>query len=148
MTFSRILVPYDQSKYSDLAFNKALEIATKFSSTITVLNILEVEPVEGHFKPSMENLETEQDNRIKEAKSMLENLQSKAKEKNVPMESKVLHNPSPSDGILAYVESEKINLIVMGSHGRTGFKKIVLGSVANDVLSKSKCPVLIIKNEE
>ena len=47
--------------------------------------------------------------------------------------------------ITTYAKSRKIDLIVMGSHGRTGVDKLILGSVANGVTQKASCPVLIIK---
>jgi nucleotide-binding universal stress UspA family protein len=47
--------------------------------------------------------------------------------------------------IIDFSESRKINLIIMGSHGQTGFNRLVLGSVSNKISQLSKCPVLIIK---
>ncbi|WP_420545762.1 universal stress protein [Nitrosopumilus sp.] len=148
MTFSKILVPYDGSTYSDKAFDKALEIASKFSSEITALSILEAETEDGHIGKSLDKLEEKQDQRVSEAKSMLENLQEEAQAKNVPIVLKTIHDPSPSEGILTFAQSNEVGLIVMGSHGRTGLKKLVLGSIANDVVVKAKCPVLIIKQSE
>jgi nucleotide-binding universal stress UspA family protein len=47
--------------------------------------------------------------------------------------------------IVEYAESNKIDLIVLGSRGMTGFKKLLLGSVANGVVTYSRCPVLVVK---
>ena len=148
MTFAKILVPYDGSIYSDKAFNKALEIASKFSSEITALSVLEAESIDGHMGASIDKLEDEQDQRVSEAKSTLELLKTEAQEKNVPIVLKTIHDPSPSEGILSYAKNSDIELIVMGSHGRTGLKKLVLGSIANDVVIHAECPVLIIKESE
>ncbi len=60
----------------------------------------------------------------------------------------VIINPSSADGIVTFAEKNNVDLIVIGSHGRTGFRKIVLGSVANGVLAQAKCPVLITKGSE
>ena len=79
---------------------------------------------------------------------MLEVLKEEAQKKNVPIVLKTIHNPSPSEGILSYAKNSAIELIVMGSHGRTGLKKLVLGSIANDVVIHAECPVLIIKESE
>ena len=62
MAFAKILVPYDGSIYSDKASDKALEIASKFSSEITALSVLEAEPIEGHMGASIDKLENKQTN--------------------------------------------------------------------------------------
>jgi hypothetical protein len=51
---------------------------------------------------------------------------------------------TPADEIVAFAEGEKIDLIVMSSHGRTGLSRVFLGSVAELVLRKARCPVLIV----
>ena len=52
---------------------------------------------------------------------------------------------SPAEGIIHVADEVGADLIIMGSHGRTGFKKLILGSVAQAVLTQSPIPVLIIK---
>ena len=52
---------------------------------------------------------------------------------------------SPADELLAFAERNGVDLIVMGSHGRTGLSRLVTGSVAEQVMRRSKCPVLIVK---
>lgn len=76
---------------------------------------------------------------------MMKKLETKAKAKNVSFSIKIIHNPSSSDGIVTFANNNNVDLIVMGSHGRTGLRKIVLGSVANGVIGHAKCPVLITK---
>ena len=61
------------------------------------------------------------------------------------MKSQILRSISVVKDITTYAKSHKFDLIVMGSHGRTGMDKLILGSIANGVLQKSSCPVLIIK---
>ena len=53
---------------------------------------------------------------------------------------------APADEILAFAERVHIDLIVMGSHGRTGLSRLITGSVAEKVMRGSKCPVLILKS--
>ena len=145
MSFSKILVPYDDSKYSKKAFEKAIEIATKFSSEIILLNVIEAQQTGEHTVTSLNELEDTQDAQVLTAKSMLEDLKHDV-DKNIQISIKVMHNPSTSDGIVSFVEANHADLIVMGSHGRTGLKKLVLGSVANSVVANAKCHVLIIKD--
>jgi nucleotide-binding universal stress UspA family protein len=51
-----------------------------------------------------------------------------------------------SDSILAYAEAQEVDLIVMGTHGRRGFDRLMLGSVTERVLRKASCPVLTVNN--
>jgi len=50
----------------------------------------------------------------------------------------------PAEEILKYVESEKVDLVIMGTHGRKGLDRILFGSVANEVVKRSPAPVLTI----
>ena len=63
---------------------------------------------------------------------------------NVAYEHRYLTG-SPAAQILKLAEQERIDLIVMGSHGRTGLSKVLMGSVAEGVMRKAACPVLIVK---
>ena len=144
MTFSKILVPFDGSGYSEKAFEKALEIAEKFESELVVMTVIQSKTSDsvGISITRMQEIQDEEENI---ATTMLKKLEEKAKNKNVPFSIKIIHNPSSSDGIVSFADSSNIDLIVMGSHGRTGFKKMVLGSVASGVVAHSKCPLLITK---
>jgi len=57
----------------------------------------------------------------------------------------VLETKSISKKTVEFASSKKVNLIVIGSHGQTGFNRLVLGSVSNAVSQLAKCPILIIK---
>lgn len=140
----KILVPFDGSEYSENAFEKALEIAEKFKSELIVMTVIHSE-ISDSVGMSLQRLEEIQDEQENIAESMLKKLETRAADKNVLLSIKIIHNPSSSDGIVAFADSGNIDLIVMGSHGRTGLRKIVLGSVANGVIGHAKCPVLITK---
>ena len=142
-----ILVPFDGSGYSEKAFEKALEITSKFDSELTALTVLHAK-LEDSSGVSIQRLGEIQEEQINEATTMLKNLEEKAKSKNVQLSIKVIHNPSSAEGILSYADNNNVDLIVMGSHGRTGLRKIVLGSVASNVVGHAKCPVLITKATE
>ena len=140
----KILVPFDGSGYSEKAYEKALEIAEKFESDLIVMTVLQSK-IPDSAGVSIQRLQELQDEQENEATNMLRKLETEAKNKNIPFSIKVVHNPSSSDGIATFAENNNIDLIVMGSHGRTGLRKIVLGSVANGVIGHTKCPVLITK---
>ncbi len=64
----------------------------------------------------------------------------------VQTEKKVIGGPSPvPDSIIIYAENENVDLIVVATRGRSGFKKLLLGSVASKVVTYAHCPVLVVK---
>ena len=143
----KILVPFDGSGYSQKAFEKGLEIAEKFESKLIVMTVLQSK-ISDSAGISLERLKEIQDEEEDVATAMLKKLEDQANEKNILFSIEIIHNPSSSDGIVSFADNNNIDLIVIGSHGRTGFRKIVLGSVANGVLEHAKCPVLITKGIE
>ena len=140
----KILIPFDGSEFSQKAFEKGLEIAEKFESQLIVLTVLQSK-ISDSTGMSLERVQEIQDEEEDAATTVLKKLEIQASGKNVSFSMKIIHNPSTSDGITVFAESNNVDLIVIGSHGRTGFRKLVLGSVANGVLSHAKCPVLVTK---
>ena len=74
-----------------------------------------------------------------------ENLENFAKRQEISFDFKIFQTRSVVEKIVGFAKTKKINLIVMGAHGRTGFDKLLLGSVTNGVAQRVRCPVLITK---
>ena len=144
MEFKKILVAYDSSGFSNRAFKSALDIAESDKSKITIITV-----VTGLYQPSigfsMRYAGNVLEQHRKSIKKIVTCLKSKADKKGVKLSLKILHNPSVSNAILNYVNSHKQDVIVIGSHGRTGINKIILGSVANEIAHKAKIPVMVVK---
>ena len=140
----KILVPFDGSGFSHKAFETGLEIAEKFESKLIVLTVLQSK-LSDSAGISLERLHEIQDEEDDAATIMLKKLEDKTKDQNIDFSMDLIRNPSTSDGIVNFADSNNVDLIVMGSHGRTGFRKLVLGSVANGVVGHAKCSVLITK---
>jgi len=144
MGITNILVPFDGSSYSIKAFNAALEIAKRKGAKIKVLTCLEKENLGAWYVDKRVNKKI-----IKDAKEFamgfLSKLEEKAKDSDVSLSVHILEAKSISKQIVSFADSKKINLIVIGSHGQTGFNRFILGSVSNGVSQSAKCPVLIIK---
>ena len=146
MLFKNILVPYDGSKYSIHAFKVALDMAQRYDSKITILACLPKPTYRGVWYYDSRYTKTVLKKEEKVAKQNITKLVSDVKKKiNKPINVKIIPTVSVTDKIITFVKTNKIDLIVMGSHGRTGFDKLLLGSVANGVSQKAKCPILIIK---
>ena len=144
MYFKNILVPFDGSKYSRRAFEKAVELAKNNDTKIKILTCISA----GHGTDmAFETKFTDMDEKRQEKAALAEiaKMTSIAKKSGIPASGAVVKTISIPNKIISFAKSQKSDLIVMGSHGRTGFLKIVIGSVANYVLSKSPCPVLVVK---
>ena len=144
MNFKNILVPYDSSSFSTRAFKNALDISEPHSGKITIVTV-----VTGIYQPSigfsMKYSKELLEEHTKILKKIFAKLETIAAKKGVKLSLKILFDPSVSKAILNYLKSSKFDLIVIGSHGRTGINKIILGSVANDIVQKAQCPVMVVK---
>ncbi|HME42914.1 MAG TPA: universal stress protein [Syntrophorhabdales bacterium] len=142
--FQKILVPLDFSEYTDEIMNVAAQIAQKFGSTIHLLHVI---PNMDYFTPyesflsagSLINIQREIE---REVGKDMEAVAKKIKDITV---TKAIHTGIAVLEIVDYVRAEKIDLVVMGTHGRGGLEHILIGSVAEKVVRKSPCPVLTIR---
>ncbi len=144
MLFQNILVPVDLSNQSTRAFKVALDVAKKYNSKVTILSCIEVYAWHNLYyehKPNPQLLKKQS----KVVKKYFEKLESLAEKNNISLKSKILTSESVVHDIVTFAKSRKHDLVVIGSHGRTGFDKWFLGSVANGVSQKAKCPILIVK---
>ena len=136
-------MPYDGSNYSNNAFKVALEIAIKFRSKITVVTCLFRPPEEEPFYISehAKIIDELRNNAIVE----LQKLQKIAAMKKIPVEARVMSCSSVVEILTTFVNTNKVDLIVMGTRGRTGFKPLLLGSVSVGVSQYATCPTLLVK---
>ncbi len=143
MVFKNILVPYDATSFSNRAFRKALDIAKKDGSKITIFTVVggEYSAIRGFSKISPQIIKKQQ----RAAKKFIYNLESAAKSSNVPVSVKIKQGTTIVKEIINFAKSKKLDLIVIGSHGRTGLNKLILGSVANGVAQQAKCSVMVVK---
>jgi len=144
MAITNILVPFDGSSFSIKAFNAALDIAKKQGAKIQVLTCLEKDNLGAWYKDKRINKQIIRDAK-KFAMELLSKLETTAKDSGVLLSVHVIETKSISRQIVDFAASKKVNLIVIGSHGQTGFNRFLLGSVSNAVSQSAKCPVLIIK---
>jgi len=142
--FQNILVPFDLSTQSTRAFKVGLDIAKNYNSKVTLLTCLEGDAWKHKFYDSRSDAELLKKQK-KVTEKYLEKLESLADKNNVTVKSQIIKSKSVVNDIVTFAKSRKHDLIVIGSHGRTGFDKALLGSVANGVSQKTSCPILIVK---
>ncbi len=144
MLFKNILVPFDLSSPAHHAFKVALDIAQKYDSKITLITCVEEDI--WHHKYYDSRIYSEMlKKKTKIAKKYVEKLEVLANKAGVNIKFQILRSTSVVKDITAFAKSKKMDLIVMSSHGRTGWDKLILGSVANGVIQRTRCPVLLIK---
>ena len=119
-------------------------MAEKYDSKLNVLTCIEGDPWHHKFYDSRADAELLKNQR-KAAEEYTSKLEEAAKKKNIKITTKVIKTESIIKQIISFTKSKKIDLVVMGSHGRTGFDRFILGSVTNGVAQKVNCPVLIVK---
>ncbi|KAF6247738.1 universal stress protein [Nitrosopumilus sp. b3] len=142
--FQNILVPFDLSDQSTRAFKVALDVAKKYQSKVTLLTCLEGDAWHHKYYDARADKELIK-KQSKVTKKHVEKLESYAEKNNITVKTQIITSKSVVNDIVTFAKSRKHDLIVIGSHGRTGFDKVLLGSVANGVSQKTRCPVLIVK---
>jgi nucleotide-binding universal stress UspA family protein len=136
-----ILVPHDFSETAEYALSYALALADKFAARITVVHAYEV-PAYGYPDALVASLEFTAEIERTLSKS-LEEVKARASSGKVPVEAFLRRGTAWSEITAAATES-KADLIVMGTHGRRGVARALLGSVAEKVVRTATCPVLTV----
>ena len=140
-TITHILVPYDDSPYSNRAFVYALDFAKKYGAKLSVISIMYSSPHASEIKHQT----TVDDEKIKVMEKSYRRLSAAAKKFGVPIDTQMLMETSIVDNIISYVTVNHVNLIVMGTRGRGGPKRLMFGSVAMATSQKAPCPVMLVK---
>ena len=150
--FFKILIAIDGSQQSINAAEYALDVAINQKANVQFIAITIIELAKLNLSTfltaptyGLEELE-EKRKQAKQWQSKIEQL-VRNKDKNIEFKSNILENPTlkVSSLIIDYAETEKVNLIVVGNRGRQGFKRLLLGSVASDIVTYSHCPILVVK---
>ena len=143
--FKHILVPVDGSSNAEKAVDTAIAQAKAFGAQITLVTVIDNYPFTGvggdfaygqveYLAPATAN-----------ANSALEKSQATIHAQGMSCEKRVIEEHVIHEGILDTAKELGVDLIVMGSHGRHGLEKLLLGSVTTRVLGRSPVPVLVVR---
>ncbi|CAN0462814.1 unnamed protein product [Phaeothamnion confervicola] len=144
--YRHILIATDGSEVGQKAITQGLAVAKSFGAKVTVIKVTEMwSALDVAGRDALSRIETYEKAAGDAAKEILAKAAAEAKAAGVPCET--LHVPDrvPADGIVATADARACDLIVMGSHGRRGIGKLLLGSQAQNVLAHTKKPVLIAR---
>lgn len=143
MAAQRFLIPVDFSEYATQALEYALDLANKLGARVTLLHVIQSLPLGGVDMgvvipyTYIQDLEAEIMNSMQ---AYLERVTAAGLEGDIA----VVHGV-PFHEIIETAKTQQVDLIVMGTHGRTGLQHVLLGSVAEKVVRLAPCPVLVVR---
>ncbi len=138
---SRVLVAIDGSDASMNAADHAISVSKVYNAELYAVHIIHTgDDLLGPHETS-EFMTKMRD----EGEKYLNKVEAKANEKNVPIKAEIISSTNISGGILDYAEENIIDLLVIGPRGRSGFKRLLLGSVASHIVTYAHCPVFVVK---
>lgn len=146
--YETILIPTDGSDGVQRAIDHGMDVADRYDATVHALSVIDVAQLlevgytgdRADFEATVEPLEDE-------AKRAVEAVRERADGRGVDVVT-VVRQGEPYETILEYVEEADIDLIVMGTHGRRGLSRYVLGSVTERVMRTVDVPVLTVHRGE
>lgn len=167
--FNRILVPFDDSPHAQKALDYAIRIAKSADASLHVLTVLDIsylgltKDVSQRFSPYYEEAppisdvteryriaysdkfeDIKHEDTYKEFLKVADHAKKICKKKDIEATAVILMG-NVAETIVAFSEDNSIDLIVMGSRGFSGFRRLLMGHVSSDVAEKAHCPVLIIR---
>ncbi|KAA0141444.1 universal stress protein [Gimesia chilikensis] len=144
----KILVPTDFSEFGQHALLYGCELAKRFGAELHLLNVVQdavaMFPEPNMMGTSMNDLVADMQSL---AEKQLEEMPGLPGSEDLNVVRKVCVGPAFLE-IIRYAKEQEIDLIVIGTHGRTGLKHMLLGSVAEKVVRKAPCPVLTVSHPE
>ena len=150
LSIRKILVTIDGSKNSKRAADYAISLAEKYNAQLIILYVLYSELGFAYSnllgvttpKAIKDAIETQKD----DVQKWFNEIKDKLKNTNVHVTDKIILSASSIVGeIVGFADKEKVDMIILGTRGRTGFKKLLLGSVAEGVVTHSSCPVMVVR---
>ena len=138
MHAKKILFPTDFSTCSDVGIEHATALARDAGATLLFVHVEEPPPIYGEGEMYYGVIEPDHEALMKMLKALVPT------DPSVPCEHRLVRG-DPATRIVELAEQESCDLIVMGTHGRTGMTRLLMGSVAEGVMRRAKCPVLTYK---
>ena len=148
MPLRRMLVAVDGSNASFNASEYAIDLAKRNDAELIALHVIypTFSQYEAALSTKPEILQEVTNKEMKERQAYVDKVKKQAAEKNLSVKTDIIVGiTSVVKEIIEYAELNNVDIIVIGSRGMTGFKRILLGSVASDVVTYSHCPVLVVK---
>jgi len=146
-SINRILIPVDFSAHSDKAVRYATTLAYKFGARVSLLHVVEDPFVTGQAEAFVPNIPELLNQLIKAAQGQIAELKKHLAAHGFVVETDVVTG-QPARSIVEQATAGAFDLIVMGTHGRTGLSHALLGSVAERVVQQAPCAVLTVRETD
>jgi len=140
MDIKKMVVAYDGSEGSHKALAWAVDLAVKLHSNVVVVSV--VKPPE--FSSSIDEVDEWYADGEKQYRPLLTQAAAYGEERGVDVQTEILKG-HPAESLMRYAVDRKADLIVMGTRGMGGFKSLIIGSVAQKVVTYAKVPVVVVK---
>jgi nucleotide-binding universal stress UspA family protein len=141
--FSRILVPTDFSLRSEAALDYAVKLARRMHGQLTILHVL---PKPSAFDYTMNGFALGEWEQVKEkAENNLADAVARAKRTFLEVDAKFRFGPDLHREILRTANEISADLLVLSTHGYTGWKHLLFGSDAEKILQQAPCPILVVR---
>ncbi|MFC6961070.1 universal stress protein [Halocatena marina] len=143
LKYDRILIPTDGSEAASAAINHGIAIAERYDATIHILSVVDLGAITGTYEmgPSISDL---LDTLGEECEHAVAEVAAKCRDRDVDVVTSV-DQGTPSKAIQEYISDAGIDLVAMGTHGRTGLERYLIGSVTARVVRTSSAPVLTVR---
>ena len=138
----KILFSCDLTENSTKILPYVLSVAEKYNSQVYILYVDELQKWGGHFIPHT-SLNTLREEAMKSAEKAMDKICEEQLQSCPNFERKIVSGDAATE-ILKTIESEDIDMVVMGTHGRKGLEHTIFGSVAENVVKRSPVPVLVV----
>jgi nucleotide-binding universal stress UspA family protein len=146
--FKHILIPVDGSPTAMQAVEKAVGLAKAFGSAVTAIYVIDPYPFTGVGTDFAYGQAQYLSAATAEANDAIKAAREQMEAAGLPVDTRIVEAHTPWRGILETASAVGVDLVVMGSHGRRGLEKLVLGSVAQRVLQHANLPVLVVRDAE
>jgi nucleotide-binding universal stress UspA family protein len=156
VNFNKIMIATDGSACSGIATEKGIEFARLSGGTVYAVYVMPTASLfsmnQGYsysigmnpdFEPMYEEIHEAME---KQGQQAVNDVKGLGEMKGVNVES-VLLEGNPSDELIRYAEEEKMDIVIMGTLGKTGLDKLLLGSVAGNLVRHSKVPVMVVREK-
>jgi len=147
MTLDHILIPTDFSACADHALTHAVDLAERFGARLHLLHVVnELDPDWYGITDAQKRAVKLRDQIEAEARERLQAL-SPEDERDIETTVSLQLSFDVADSINEYVEEREVDLVVMGTHGRKGLDRLMLGNVADKIIRHAPCPVMTVREE-
>ena len=141
----RILVPFNDTKHAPNVFGKAFTIAKMLGASICVVSVINKDLCKKWDNGTPSRKSSKSLGSVDILKKGITKLEHQAKKFKIPFDHAIIPSKKVSETILSLIDSQKIDLVVMGTKGNANWKEMLMARVSSTVAINAKCPVLLVK---